>query len=308
MSRGHIPVLAERVAAILLESGGNTFLDATIGGGGHSLHLVKKAPLRLRLFAIDLDPHALEAARDKLSGLCDFHPLHGNFAELSRFCQFWGVDEFDGIIADLGLSSLQLDANLRGFSHRFDASLDLRYDPNSPNSAADLINLSSQREIKAIIQKFGGERRAAAIAAEICRRRPLKTTGDLKRAVLAVSGIGHIEKTLARVFQAFRVAVNDELGSLERFLPSALTHLKPGSRLAVISYESETDRRVKEFFRLKARGCICPPNFPVCQCSRKPEIKVLTPKPLIPDEAEISINPRARSAKLRAAEKCPDCD
>jgi 16S rRNA (cytosine1402-N4)-methyltransferase len=306
----HVPVLADEVRQLLAVEPGETVVDATFGAGGHASLLARDLEGRGRLVAIDRDP----TVRPFFEG---FRRRHGDLQ--TRFLrgeadvvlgQLAGNGfRADAVFMDLGVSSMQIDRPERGFSYATDAPLDMRMDPTAQLSAADLVNEWSERELATIFRRFGEERYARQIARAVVRRRrerPFERTAELVDTIRgalpapARFGDGHPGK---RVFQALRIAVNDELGSLERALPAALELLRPGGRLAVISFHSLEDRIVKHFLRDQERGCTCPPDFPVCVCGREPALRLLTRKAVRPNAREVAENPRAASARLRAAVK-----
>jgi 16S rRNA (cytosine1402-N4)-methyltransferase len=303
----HIPVLAEEVRELLAVQPGETVVDATFGAGGHARLLAQDLAGQGKLVAIDRDPGAKTYFdRFKAAAGVDVRFLRGDFAVV--LTQLAANDvKADAILLDLGISSMQIDRPERGFAYATDAPLDMRMDPSSELSAAAIVNTWDEREIVTIFRRFGEERYAAPIARAIVRRRaerPFTRTGELVDTIkLAIPtparfGEGHPAK---RVFQALRIAVNDELGQLEAALPAALEMLRPGGRLAVISFHSLEDRMVKRFFAEQAKGCTCPPEFPVCVCGREPTLRLLTRKPVRPSKREVDENPRAASARLRAA-------
>ena len=306
----HVPVLAEEVRELLAVRPGDTVVDATFGAGGHAALLAAELCGRGRLIAIDRDPTVrpyFERLRRRLGVQARF--LRGEFSIVLGQLATNGV-QADAILLDLGVSSMQLDRPERGFSYAVDAPLDMRMDPSSAVWAAELVNEAGERELETIFRRYGEERYARQIARAIGRRRrrlPFTRTSELvetiKEAIPAPArfGEGHPAK---RVFQALRIAVNDELGELERALPAGVEMLRPGGRIAVISFHSLEDRVVKHVFRAEARGCTCPPDFPVCVCGREPLLRVLTPKAVRPTAHETALNPRATSARLRAAERC----
>jgi 16S rRNA (cytosine1402-N4)-methyltransferase len=306
----HVPVLAEEVRELLSVRPGETVVDGTFGAGGHSRLLAADLEGKGKLVAIDRDPTArpyfdrLKAAARGVQ--CRF--LRGDYAVVLGQLAANGV-KADAILLDLGLSSMQVDRPERGFSYATDAPLDMRMDPSGELSAADVVATWSERELETIFRRYGEERYARQIARGIVRRRdesPIERTGQLVDVVRASIpaparfGDGHPAK---RVFQALRIEVNHELESLEAGLPAAFEMLRPGGRLAVISFHSLEDRITKRFLRDRARGCTCPPEFPVCICGREPEARILTPKPVRPSAREIGLNPRAASARLRVAVK-----
>jgi 16S rRNA (cytosine1402-N4)-methyltransferase len=305
----HVPVLAEEVRALLALEPGHTLVDATFGAGGHASLLALDLKGNGKVIAIDRDPSVrpyFERFRRTAGVAARF--LRGDFSIIITQLAENGV-RADAVLLDLGVSSMQLDRPERGFSYATDAPLDMRMDPSSDFSARELVNEADERELARIFRQYGEERFARPIARAIVRRRrqaPFERTGDLvdtiKAAIPAPArfGDGHPAK---RVFQALRIAVNEELDALEDALPAALELLRPGGRIAVISFHSLEDRIVKHAFRDWARGCTCPPEFPVCVCGHEPELRILTPKPVRAGARETALNPRAASARLRAGEK-----
>jgi 16S rRNA (cytosine1402-N4)-methyltransferase len=305
----HVPVLAEEVRSLLAIEPGETVVDATFGAGGHAAILAAELDGRGKLIAVDRDPTArpyFERLRRRARVQTRF--LRGDFGVVLRQLADNGV-RADAVLLDLGVSSMQLDRPERGFSYATDAPLDMRMDPSAELSARELVNEADERELERIFRRYGEERFARQIARAIVRRRRQSTferTGELvetiKSAIPAPArfGDGHPAK---RVFQALRIAVNDELGELERALPAALQILRPGGRLAVISFHSLEDRMVKRFLRDQERGCTCPPDFPVCVCGREPSMRALSRRAIRPSAEEVAANPRSASARLRAAVK-----
>lgn len=285
------------------------YLDGTLGGAGHSLEIAKRLTTG-RLIGVDRDAAALEAARDRLASYLDRVTLvHDNFANLRSILDGLGLAGTDGMLFDLGVSSPQLDDGSRGFSYMADAPLDMRMNREDRLTAYEVVNTWSQEALRRILFDYGEERYAPRIAAAIERRRqeaPIETTlalVDVIRSAMPPQALREKQHPAKRSFQAIRIAVNDELGSVERMLADAIDCLNPGGRLAVITFHSLEDRIVKNAMQQAAKGCTCPPEFPVCVCGRKPKIKILTRKPIVSGEEELAENPRARSAKLRAAEK-----
>ncbi len=306
----HVPVLADEVRELLAVQPGETIVDATFGAGGHSRLLAADLQGSGKLVAIDRDPTVrsyFDRVKASTRGV-QMRFLRGDYAVVLSQLAGNGV-RADAVLLDLGLSSMQVDRPERGFSYATDAPLDMRMDPSDELSAADVLADRDERELENIFRRYGEERYARQIARGIVRRRgdsPIERTGQLVDVVRASIpaparfGEGHPAK---RVFQALRIEVNHELESLEAGLPAALEMLRPGGRLAVISFHSLEDRIVKRFLRQRARGCTCPPEFPVCVCGREPELRILTPKLLRPSAREVELNPRASSARLRAAIK-----
>ncbi len=282
-------------------------VDCTLGAGGHARLLLEAIQPGGRLLAVDRDPAAVARGRARLSG---FVPpptvVRGDFADLDRIARQRGFDAVDTVLFDFGVSSVQLDDPGRGFSFQAEGPLDMRMDPDSPTTAETVVNELSERELAGVIRKFGEERWAARIARFIVQARPLRTTGDLRRAVEGAIPRSAWPRTIhpaTRTFQAIRMLVNDELGSIERGLKAALSILTPGGRMAAITFHSLEDRLVKSFFIAESKDCVCPPQQPVCTCAHRASLRVLTRKPVRPSDEEVRANPRARSAKLRAGER-----
>jgi 16S rRNA (cytosine1402-N4)-methyltransferase len=305
----HVPVLADEVRDLLAVSPGETVIDATFGAGGHARLLAGDLGAKGRFIAIDRDPGARKYFDQFQKGTpVQSRLLRGDFSVVLGQLAQNGL-RADAILLDLGVSSMQIDRPERGFSYAVDAPLDMRMDPSEPRSAAELVNEDSERELSDIFRRYGEERFSRQIARAIVRRReeqPFERTLDLVEVVRAAIpaprrfGDGHPAK---RVFQALRIAVNDELDSLARALPEALSVLRPGGRIAVISFHSLEDRIVKRFLAAEARGCVCPPDFPICVCGKEPNVRLLARKAVRPSPAEIAANPRSASARLRAAQK-----
>jgi 16S rRNA (cytosine1402-N4)-methyltransferase len=303
----HRPVMTAEVVSFLVTNVSGAYLDLTAGGGGFLKALAAALDEKARLYAVDKDPAAVKWVERTLRGFLQFKKIiRISFSEIDVAVEQFEDRVFDGILLDLGLSSRQVDDFARGFSFQGDGPLDMRFDPDSSTTAADLVNKLNEKELENIFKTFGEERQAHRLAGVIVRERQkamILTTGQLSEIVLKVIRPPHQKKSLARVFQALRIAVNRELDELNAVLPKAADLLRPGGRLAVISYHSLEDRIVKNYFRQAARGCICPPGLPECVCSHKPVLKVLTKKPVSPSKEEIEQNTRARSARLRVAEK-----
>jgi 16S rRNA (cytosine1402-N4)-methyltransferase len=306
----HVTVLPRQTLDELAPRLGGRYLDGTLGGGGHTALLLDASAPDGRVLGIDADADALERVRGRLPQAVASGRLllrQGNFAEMDELARESGFAPVDGILLDLGLSSDQLADRARGFSFASDAPLDMRFDTGRGQSAADLVNTLDEAELADLIWRYGEERRSRAIARRIVEqraRKPIQRTGELARLVASVvhGRPGGIHPA-TRTFQALRIAVNDELGSLEAALPQAVGLLAPGGRLAIISFHSLEDRIVKQFFQREARGCICPPELPACVCGRSPTLRIVTRHPVTAGEDELARNPRARSAKLRVAER-----
>ena len=308
MPTEHVPVLATELIDLLDPHPAETAVDCTFGGGGHAALVSERIGGSGTLIAIDRDPAAerrfIEMAGDLKS---EARFLRADFADALENLREEGV-RADVVYLDLGVSSLQLDTAERGFSYSYDAPLDMRMDPDQGASAADLVNEWPADRLAAAIRDYGEERHARSIAGEITRRRPLQTTAELVDAIRAAVppayrfGRGHPAK---RTFQALRIAVNDELDSLDRALPAAWEILRERGRIAVISFHSLEDRRVKRFLADRVRGCVCPPELPVCVCGREPEAEPLSRRALAATPEEVERNPRSHSARLRAARKLP---
>lgn len=306
----HIPVLAREVIEHLACRPGGIYVDGTLGGGGHALEILKASAPDGRLIGIDRDEDALNAAGKRLEGYKDRITLvRDNFRDIENILKSLGVKEVDGILLDLGVSSYQFEEPGRGFSFRYDARLDMRMDNRQEVSAYELVNNLEVGELARIFREYGEEREAGKLARvidSVRKRRPIETTGELANIIYdAIPRRFHPKgiHPATRVFQALRIAVNDELKSIEDGLSGGLESLKSGGRLAVISFHSLEDRIVKNFFREASTGCVCPPKFPICVCGKKPRAKLVTRKAVTPSDEEIDKNPRARSSKLRVLEK-----
>jgi 16S rRNA (cytosine1402-N4)-methyltransferase len=301
----HVPVLFQEVLDILDPVPGGIYLDGTLGAGGHSRGILERSSPDGRVAGFDRDPQALALARENLAEFGNriimIQDSYQNFQSHFNNLNWHAVD---GIVLDLGLSSMQLDTPARGFSFREAGPLDMRFDPGQPLTAADLVNDLAREDLAELLYKYGEEPQARKIADAIIANRPLVSTQDLAQLIKKVT---RNRKTrihpATRTFQALRIAVNGELDALEAFLPRALESLKPGGRLAIIAFHSLEDRIVKQFFRRESRDCICPAEIPQCVCGHTAQLRELSRRPIQPGESEISQNPRARSAKLRVAEK-----
>ena len=305
----HAPVLlAECLEGLNIRPDG-IYLDGTVGGAGHSAEIVKKLSTG-RLICVDRDSAALQAAGERLEPWKDRVTLmRSNFDRVPEILDELGIPAVDGMLFDLGVSSPQLDEAERGFSYRMDAPLDMRMDRTSPLTAAEIVNTWPEAELKRILYTYGEERYAPRIAAAIVKARgkkELETTlelADLIRGAMPAAALREKQHPAKRSFQAIRIAVNDELNAVKNMMDAAPEHLRPGGRLCVISFHSLEDRIVKSAMQTAAKGCTCPPEFPVCVCGKKPTLRIVTKKPIVSDETELRDNPRARSAKLRIAER-----
>ena len=305
----HVSVLLEECIEALNIRPEGIYVDGTLGGGGHSSHIAERLTTG-RLIGIDRDTTALAAAGARLAPWKDRVTLvHSDFCQISEVLDELGIEQVDGILLDLGVSSPQLDDGSRGFSYMADAPLDMRMDRGSRVTAHTVVNTWSYEELKKILYEYGEERYAPQIASAICRRReekPIETTlelVDIIRSAMPAAALREKQHPAKRSFQAIRIAVNDELNDLRKVLDAAIPRLAPGGRLAIITFHSLEDRIVKTAMASAAKGCTCPPSFPVCVCGKKPQVTVITRKPITSGGEELERNPRARSAKLRVCEK-----
>lgn len=305
MNAPHVSVLYHNIIESLRPITGGKYVDATVGAGGHAWGILDASSPNGELLGLDLDPVALKLAQERLqefAGRCTL--LHTSYTTLMDSISSLGWTAVDGIVIDLGVSSMQIDSPERGFSFLKDGPLDMRFDSSQGASAADLVNTLSETELADILFTYGEERQSRKIARSIVANRPFHTTLELADLIKKTAGksSGKIHPA-TRSFQALRIAVNGELHSLEDFLPQAVSALKPGGRLAVISFHSLEDRIVKQFFRKESSDCICPPDQPVCTCGHKASIIEITRHPITASDEELAANTRARSARLRVAEK-----
>ena len=305
----HISVLLQECIDGLNIKPDGIYVDGTLGGAGHSGQIVRRLDSGL-LVGIDRDPVALKAAGERLAPFANNVKLvHSNFCDMAEELEKLGISCVDGILLDLGVSSPQLDDGARGFSYMADAPLDMRMNGEDSLSAYEVVNTWSQEELKRILYDYGEERYAPQIASAICRRRenaPIQTTlqlVDVIRSAMPPAALREKQHPAKRSFQAIRIAVNDELGSVEKAMRSAIPLLNKGGRLVIITFHSLEDRIVKNAMAEAAKGCTCPPNFPICVCGNKPKVKLITKKPIVASQEELEINPRSRSAKLRICEK-----
>ena len=305
----HVSVLLQECLDGLNIKPDGIYVDGTLGGAGHSSQIAKRLTTG-RLIGIDRDPVALKAAGERLEPYKDNVTLvHSNFCEIAQVLKELDIPGVDGILLDLGVSSPQLDDGARGFSYMADAPLDMRMNNQDVLTAETVVNTWSQEELKRILYTYGEERYAPQIAAAICRRReaaPIKTTlelVDIIRSAMPPAALREKQHPAKRSFQAIRIAVNDELGSVEKVMEDAIPLLNRGGRLAVITFHSLEDRIVKTAMTAASKGCTCPPSFPVCVCGKKPQVKLISRKPITATPEELEENPRSRSAKLRVCEK-----
>jgi len=301
----HTPVLYQEILYALQPTSGGRYVDGTVGTGGHARGILKRSTPDGQLLGLDLDPQALDIARERLAEFEDrFLLVHGSYTELRSHLNNLEWKTVDGILLDLGLSSLQLDTAQRGFSFSKKGPLDMRFDPTGEVTAADLVNQLPAEELANLIYEYGEERHSRRIADAIVANRPFETTRELAELISRIIGTQRDRiHPATRTFQALRIAVNRELDNLETVLPLALDSLHSGGRLAVIAFHSLEDRIVKRFFRRESQDCICPPRLPVCACDHEAQLKEISRRPIRPSEEEQAQNPRSRSAKLRVAEK-----
>ena len=305
----HVSVLLDACMEGLNIRPDGIYVDGTLGGAGHSGQIARRLTTG-RLIGIDRDPVALKAAGERLAPYADRVTLvHSNFSRIAGVLTELGIEKVDGILLDLGVSSPQLDDGERGFSYMADAPLDMRMDSGDSLSAHTVVNTWSYEELRRILYTYGEERYAPQIASAICRRReeaPIQTTlelVDIIRSAMPPAALREKQHPAKRSFQAIRIAVNDELGAVEKVMAEAIPCLNSGGRLAVITFHSLEDRIVKSAMAEAARGCTCPPSFPVCVCGKKPLVRLISKKPIVASAEELDRNPRARSAKLRICEK-----
>ncbi len=305
----HRPVLLDQCIEALNIKPDGVYVDGTLGRAGHSREIARRLTTG-RLYCIDRDMAAIDAAEERLAPWMDkVTLLHGNFTDLDALLSGAGAPSADGMLFDLGVSSPQLDDPSRGFSYMHDAPLDMRMDQSQPLTARTVVNQWPQEELRRILYQYGEERYAPAIAAAIVRARgqkDIETTFELVeviRSAMPPQALREKQHPAKRSFQAIRIAVNDELTAVERVIEQAEPRLAVGGRLCIITFHSLEDRIAKTGFAAQARGCTCPPDFPVCVCGKKPRMRLITKKPIVPTDKELEENPRARSAKLRVAEK-----
>ncbi len=301
----HLPVLYNEIIHAMQPKRGGLFVDGTVGAGGHAWGILHASGPDGQLLGLDLDPQALDLAAEKLREFGErAHLVRASYTTLLKQLTALKWQKVDGVLLDLGLSSMQLDTPQRGFSFQTEAPLDMRFDPDGRTSAADLVNQLDEVELADLVYRYGEEHRSRKVARAIVNARPIRTTIQLANVVAraTIGGKSGIHPA-TRTFQALRIAVNGELEALEEVLPQTLQALRPGGRLAIISFHSLEDRIVKQFMRKESRDCICPPRQPVCTCGHKATLREVTNKPVRPQEDEIQNNVRSRSARLRVAER-----
>ena len=305
----HVSVLLQECIDGLSIKPDGFYVDGTLGGAGHSGQIAKRLTTG-RLIGIDRDPVALAVAKERLAPYeKNVTLVHSNFCEIAQVLKDLNISGVDGILLDLGVSSPQLDDGARGFSYMADAPLDMRMNSEDSLNAEIVVNTWSEEELRRILYTYGEERYAPRIAEAICRRReekPIKTTlelVDIIRSAMPAAALREKQHPAKRSFQAIRIAVNDELGSVEKVMADAIPLLNPGGRLVVITFHSLEDRIVKTAMAAASKGCTCPPSFPVCVCGKKPQVKLVSRKPIVASAEELEENPRSRSAKLRVCEK-----
>lgn len=300
----HKPVLLKEVIETLQPSSPGIYIDGTVGAGGHASAILAASAPDGQLFGFDQDESALAEAKLRLTKFDQRYQLfHANFDQLEQIAGHYHLPLADGILFDLGISSMQVDQPERGFSFQTDGPLDMRMNRAATQTAADLVNKLPEQELADLIYRYGEERHSRRIARAIVKARPIRRTGELAQIIAKASPQGKAKiHPATRTFQALRITVNDELGALERALPQAVKLLKPGGRLAVISFHSLEDRIVKQYFKQESQDCLCPPEQPICTCNHKASIHLITKRPIGPSETEVAENPRARSAKLRVVE------
>ena len=306
MKQAHTPVLLKESVDYLITKKDGVYFEGTLGFGGHTAEILKKVNKKGILVSTDVDSSAFNHCKEKFLSENRVRLYNFNFSLIDVIAKIESLEFFEGILADLGVSSFQLDNAAAGFSYSVNSKLDLRLDKSLRRTAADFINSDSEEDIADVIFRYGEEKNSRKIASRIITERKLKrieTTDELKKVIASVTNPKYLTKTLSRVFQALRIYMNDELGALKMFLENSVPVLKKGGRLVVISYHSLEDRIVKDFFKYESLSCVCPPDSPICTCGKVKRLKILTKKPITPSEEEIKKNKRARSAKLRVAER-----
>lgn len=306
MIRTHLPVLLSESVDYLVTKKNGIYFEGTLGFGGHTEEILSRLRKEGSIVSTDVDQNAFDYCKDKFKNENRIKLYNFNFSLVDVIAKIESLEFFDGILADLGVSSFQLDNAAAGFSYSINSKLDLRLDKNLRKTAADFINHESEEKIANVIFEYGEEKNSKRIARKISEARKIKSiekTDELKKIISSVTNPKYLTKTLSRVFQSLRIYVNDELGALKSFLENSIPVLKKGGRLVVISYHSLEDRIVKEFFKYENLSCVCPTDAPICTCGKVKRLKIITRKPITPSETEIKNNKRARSAKLRVAER-----
>jgi len=306
MTQAHKPVLLKESVDYLVTKKDGVYFEGTLGFGGHTEEIFSRLSKKGNVVSTDVDLNAFNYCKEKFKGEDRIKLYNFNFSLIDVIAKIESLEFFDGILADLGVSSFQLDNAAAGFSYSVNSELDLRLDKNLRKTAADFINQETEEKIANVIFEFGEEKNSRKIARQVSEARRIKrieTTDELKKIIASVTNPKYLTKTLSRVFQALRIYVNDELGALTAFLNNSLPVLRKGGRLVVISYHSLEDRIVKDFFKYESLSCVCPPDSPICICGKVKRLNVITKKPIVPSESEIRNNKRARSAKLRVAER-----
>ncbi len=306
MESHHKPVLLQESIDFLITNEAGSYFDGTLGFGGHSEEILKRLGPRGTLVSTDLDENAFSYSKKKFEADKRAKLYNFNYSLVDVIAKIESIEFFDGMLVDLGVSSFQLDNSEAGFSYSADTKLDMRFDKNLKMSAADIVNKFDEIELARILYEYGEERKSKLIARKICELRKIKkinTTGELKELVSELVPERYLRKSLSRIFQALRIYVNSELDTLKSFLNNSIKVLKKGGHIVVISYHSLEDRVVKEFFKYENFKCVCPKDIPVCSCNKDQILKIITRKPVIPSDEEIHFNKRARSAKLRVAER-----
>ena len=305
MNTQHVPVLLNESLDLLIKKKDGIYFEGTLGFGGHTGEILKRLDKNGLVISTDVDREAFEYCKKRFEKEKRVRLYNFNFSLIDVIAKIESLMLFDGVIADLGVSSYQLDNASAGFTYSSDSPLDLRMDKNLKTTAADIVNSFDEEELARIIYEYGEEKKSRKIARQIINSRKngtIKTSFDLKKIIEEITPQRYLVKTLSRIFQALRIHINNELESLKQFLNNSMNVMKSGSRIVIISFHSLEDRIVKEFFKYEELDCICPKDSPVCTCDKESRLKILTRKPIVPSDNEIKINKRSRSAKLRAAE------
>ncbi|OGU65030.1 MAG: 16S rRNA (cytosine(1402)-N(4))-methyltransferase [Ignavibacteria bacterium RBG_16_36_9] len=306
MAQAHIPVLLKESVDYLVTKKDGVYFEGTLGFGGHTEEIINRLSKKGNVVSTDVDLNAFNYCKGRFKGEDRIKLYNFNFSLIDVIAKIESLEFFDGILADLGVSSFQLDNAAAGFSYSINSMLDLRLDKSLRKTAADLINYESEEKIANVIFEYGEEKNSRKIARQISEARKVKrieTTDELKKIISSVTNPKYLTKTLSRIFQALRIYVNDELGALKIFLQNSVPVLGKGGRLVVISYHSLEDRIVKDFFKYESLSCVCSPDSPICTCGKVKRLNIISKKPITPSDLEITNNKRARSAKLRVAER-----